>query len=82
MTNRRRITPRAPDRERFDQRGRWKAGDIVSVQGETGRFRVKHFDFDAANRAQAHVWGGPKGREMQRTFFVDRLRTRHRSVEL
>lgn len=50
-------------------------GREISVRGERGRFVVRRVD---AERGEITCWGGPTGREMWRTFRIDRVAVVHR----
>jgi hypothetical protein len=81
MVNRRARPPRPADPTRLHEFDRWSRDDIVSVKGERGRFRIRYFKIGPFG-PEATVYGGSKGREMTRTFLVERLRTKHRAKEL
>ncbi|MGH9268714.1 MAG: hypothetical protein ACRD0D_11130 [Acidimicrobiales bacterium] len=53
-----------------------RAGQIVTIVGLKGDFRIRHFKGEVVE-----VYGGPSGREMHRSFAVDRIGRRPRRTE-
>lgn len=51
-------------------------GTELAIRGERGAFRfVKHVTNTATGKAWVDVYGGPKGHETIRSFYVGRIRT-------
>lgn len=50
-----------------------RAGQVVRIRGARGLFRIQGFDESAGT---VHVYGGPVGRPMFRTFTIDRIGAR------
>lgn len=50
-------------------------GTELAIRGERGRFRfVKHVTHEVTGKAWVDVYGGPKGHETLRSFYVTRIR--------
>ena len=50
-----------------------RAGQVIKIVGLRGDFRIRHFEGE-----EVAVYGGSPGREMHRSFRVDRIGRRPR----
>jgi hypothetical protein len=51
-------------------------GTELKISGERGRFRFIHI-IKTPTTQWVDVWGGPKGAEAMRSFYLDRVKTIH-----
>jgi hypothetical protein len=52
-------------------------GTELKISGERGRFVFVNYTKTDKGREWITVWGGPKGMESTRSFYLDRVKTVH-----
>lgn len=52
-------------------------GTELKISGERGRFVFMHYTKTDKGVEWITVWGGPKGMECTRSFYLDRVKTVH-----